>query len=397
MFQIKIKIITTKGSSDKNPRENWIFPDPMFKDFLSIDGLISENLVLYHEKDNHFDLIISNDSELVNFGSLSHRFKINLKSCSKDESNISMAEVLQSTEFEIDALKAKVADQNKSIDSIKKEYSKCEKDLREKVEEAEKLKIELNDLKKIMNLQKQLEDDKANMNKKSEEIETNMEIESRSEHFIIGTFKCDKCSFETNTKSTLESHVKSQHLTHVQVKQNFKCDECNFTSIGYNQLKAHLELHHQSSGNGQLEIKCRICNVAFNDKRSLMKHRKEEHLATVSVCKKYVTGTCPFTASACWWRHEEKKDDQLNLSCYICDKKYESRSELMSHRKKYHIETVPQCSQFVKGICKFQPQFCWFQHCNKDNVNDNTIDTSKVSDKNVDFQKVTKNHDPMSI
>ena len=50
-----------------------------------------------------------------------------------------------------------------------------------KVEEAEKHKIELNDLKKIMNFQNLLEDDQADMNKKSEEVDLNIEVECRTE------------------------------------------------------------------------------------------------------------------------------------------------------------------------------------------------------------------------
>ena len=58
---MEIIIITTKGRGDKNPTVNW-------KD---ID--IGE-LILFHEDECHFNLIVSKQSDLAVNGSLSFRF-----------------------------------------------------------------------------------------------------------------------------------------------------------------------------------------------------------------------------------------------------------------------------------------------------------------------------------
>ena len=117
----------------------------------------------------------------------------------------------------------------------------------------------------------------------------------------------------------------------------------------------------------------------------------------VGVCKKFIAGTCPFTSSACWWRHDDSKDDKSSFCCYICEKTFTSRTDMMNHRKKYHTDMVPKCNQFERGVCKFQSQFCWFQHVENENDNLNMEDDSKISDTNLDFHKVTKNHDPTLV
>ena len=75
MYQVKIKIITSKGISDKNPSVNWIFPDREMERFAELKNVKQNDMVLLHDHDSHFNLIISKDSELIK-GSLSYRFNV---------------------------------------------------------------------------------------------------------------------------------------------------------------------------------------------------------------------------------------------------------------------------------------------------------------------------------
>ena len=76
MFQLKIKIITTKGPSDKNPSVNWISPDEKMAEYAELKNVELGEMVLLHENDTHFDLIVSKDSDLAIVGSLSNRFHV---------------------------------------------------------------------------------------------------------------------------------------------------------------------------------------------------------------------------------------------------------------------------------------------------------------------------------
>ena len=76
MYQMKIKVVTTSGPNDKNPTVNWIHPDQDLKKFAELKDVQIDDLVLLHEKDTHFNLVITNESDLAKYGSLSFRFNI---------------------------------------------------------------------------------------------------------------------------------------------------------------------------------------------------------------------------------------------------------------------------------------------------------------------------------
>ena len=62
MYQIIIKIISTKRTMDKNPIVNRIYPDETMK-----DGELGD-MGLLHEDDIHFNLVAKKDSDLATMG-----------------------------------------------------------------------------------------------------------------------------------------------------------------------------------------------------------------------------------------------------------------------------------------------------------------------------------------
>ena len=73
---MKLKIITTKGHDDKNPTVNWIYPDTELGKFAELKDVKLNDMILLHEDDNHFNLIVNNRSDLAVMGSLSYRFNV---------------------------------------------------------------------------------------------------------------------------------------------------------------------------------------------------------------------------------------------------------------------------------------------------------------------------------
>ena len=61
MYQVKIKVITTAGEIDKNPRVTLIYPDESLKEYAEIQNVDMGTMVLLHERDTHFNLIVSKD------------------------------------------------------------------------------------------------------------------------------------------------------------------------------------------------------------------------------------------------------------------------------------------------------------------------------------------------
>ena len=71
MYQVRIKVINTRGEGDKNPMVYWILPDDDMKQFAELQNVEIPNMVLLHENDVHFNLIVSKDSDLAKNGSIS--------------------------------------------------------------------------------------------------------------------------------------------------------------------------------------------------------------------------------------------------------------------------------------------------------------------------------------
>ena len=55
-----------------------IYPSEELKEFAELKNVEMIELVLLHENDNHFNLIIPNNSDLAQLGSLSYRFNFGL-------------------------------------------------------------------------------------------------------------------------------------------------------------------------------------------------------------------------------------------------------------------------------------------------------------------------------
>ena len=65
MYQINIKVITTKGPDDKNPTVAWIYPDSELKKFAELQNFKMNDMVMLHENESHFNLIISKNCDLA--------------------------------------------------------------------------------------------------------------------------------------------------------------------------------------------------------------------------------------------------------------------------------------------------------------------------------------------
>ena len=76
MYHIKIKIISTKGSNDKEPTVYWVYPDSKLEDFAELKNVDLVDITILHQEDIHFDLVVAGDSDLATLGSLSYRFNI---------------------------------------------------------------------------------------------------------------------------------------------------------------------------------------------------------------------------------------------------------------------------------------------------------------------------------
>ena len=106
-------------------------------------------------------------------------------------------------------------------------------------------------------------------------------------------------------------------------------------------LDAHTwEIHDES-------IACNFCENMFENKRDLMKHKKEEHTEKVDICWQYLGGKCEFEEEKCWFLHKDKNISEFE--CTSCDKKFAVLTKLLHHRKNHHLDSVPTCRYMTSG------------------------------------------------
>ena len=417
MYQVKIKIITTKGLTDKNPIVNWITPDESMKQFAELQDVEINEMVLLHENDNHFDLIVSGDSQLVKYGNMSGRKDViseNEEVFKEDEDKeFSMNSNKDDSSKEVLDLRREIEKLKKKNELFEKQYMECEKELRMKTEEAERLRSELNDLKLKDSLENEVKATLEGLDKSNEiedlhrmkksgfrsnspdielsPVKNSTEIfdekedefncrdcdyqgnthESLQKHIrlthTMDKYKCTDCNYQCRDGKELYNHKKTMHENKKEIEcdhcdhiGNIKCRKCKQAGYKIDELSKHISAPHVMGGN----LKCKTCGKEVETKSKLMIHRKREHPNTVAPCKNYLSGQCDFRAESCWWNHREVVKGQIE--CYFCEKYFDTKSEVMMHRKKEHAKTVKQCSQFESATCKRNEEMCWFKHVNLD-------------------------------
>ena len=220
-------------------------------------------------------------------------------------------------------------------------------------------------------------------------------------------FNCEECDYQGTSKNGLQKHFQIKHVhkeiirckicsemfttnqnlrTHIKTshtEENINCHKCDSDVTSKQNVQKHSELKHERS----YQFDCRICGEEFQTKGNLMYHRKNVHTASVAPCRNTMNGQpCRFSDDKCWWRHVEITGD--NKTCYICGKTFTNRNEMMMHRKIDHGNVVKECQDFHKKQCRFQNNFCWFKHTMKENVNQIESELNQV------FQKASENLKP---
>ena len=406
MYQVNIKVITTKGDKDTNPTSNWILPDKTLKEFAELKNVELEDIVLLHENDIHYNLIVSEQSELATLGSLSFRsnigplMEVNKENTNKNEELEANKSILKSKETQ--NIKLELKKLKESYKKLESEYLDCETRLKIKTEESEKLKIEIKDLKQILesdqtqnthkcsecdasflsvnDLEKHIQKvhDRRQENKCSECSSISTRTEETRKHVINEQtvdqeYNCTGCSYQATSNTELSKHLRNAHT----FDNELFCNECKYQAKTNPELRAHKIDKHPLED----KIRCRICGETFATKSNLMEHRKNKHIQTVAVCQKYRVGKCIFSSKKCWWKHEEESENKTmerEFSCFNCRKTFKTKSEMMVHKKWLHKNTVQNCNLFIDDKCPFNDKSCWFIHEDVNEGQNEDEDTSEV-------------------
>jgi hypothetical protein len=130
-----------------------------------------------------------------------------------------------------------------------------------------------------------------------------------------------------------------------------------------------------------------------------MVHRKKKPANKVNICQRFLAGSCGLGDIKCWYKHEQKKtgnDELSRIQCSNCEKVFETRFELMHHRKSLHYQEVTQCTKSLHGRCWFGAKTCWFHHEGIEQINENGR-TDNIENKNNKEEIIEKIFNMMEV
>ena len=402
MYNMKVKIVR-----DENPASiTEILPDKDMKHTKVVDDeVVSPDMTIIYESGNHFNLVVSRQSDLATLGTITHRdhgkkipvaMKANSKQTKPNQTSFKDIEENKSLPLNEEnvELKAKVESLIQFNEAITQQYRLAIIEMKTLKENLEYLKIENKNLKYFVDNNQTT----GPSDKKSDTAEATKE---KSDEETIKSRTCKECSYICTSNSHLNIHmkrhqdlsvrcrickipfksdtelIKHKKKEHERKSPEYNCMDCDFQSSSRGEFTNHRQQKHTPSSEITVVIKCRNCDTTFQTKWQLMNHRRDIHPSN-RMCKYYAENKCKFTTQGCWYKHEAPLSSN-RFKCFTCDQEFENLNNLMMHKKHDHVENCNNCSKFVEGICQLTDDRCWFIH----NVNEEE-----------DFQEVQGNLPP---
>ena len=166
---------------------------------------------------------------------------------------------------------------------------------------------------------------------------------------------------KTKPKEINKSSVTSQTET-LEDELVLPCVNCTFTAFSEMELRVHLDyVHDKGDSNFDTSYICKVCKRKFLEKGELMKHIKINHENSLPICKFYLRGICNFEDNLCWYKHKRENKSPTTFKCGHCEKSFTDKNGFMHHRKSDHLESVQICRFHNEGSCRFNNR-CWFRH-----------------------------------
>ena len=186
----------------------------------------------------------------------------------------------------------------------------------------------------------------------------------------------------SNNKNPVVQTTLGTQTSLMEDEIQFPCIECVFVATAEMELRIHMDfVHDLNEAEFQTSFSCKVCNRKFTDKCKLMHHMKNMHEEDVQTCRFYVKGLCNFPENKCWYKHKNDSENVVKFNCGHCGKCFSDKNSFMNHRKTQHIESVQICRFYNYDKCRFE-KTCWFRHdSNRSVYSNNSSKTSDISDK----------------
>ena len=132
------------------------------------------------------------------------------------------------------------------------------------------------------------------------------------------------------------SFIRVEHLLESKVLKTdgiLLYHKCDYEAEDKYELDAHTYTEHDA----EQYLICRFCEHCFNTKKELMIHRKKYHIERVDICRDFSRGVCPFIDNVCRYKHDQTVNEgeiaTPKIKCNKCDKEFGNKPEFMKHKK----------------------------------------------------------------
>jgi KRAB domain-containing zinc finger protein len=174
------------------------------------------------------------------------------------------------------------------------------------------------------------------------------------------SYFCEHCSFSSNQKSKLETHIKTIHFGIAE--KTYQCRYCAVTCVSQQNLRKHLANKHKLLDPNILY--CDRCKFTSKVKAKISLHMQRVHLKSVD----------DFLCSSCDVVCQNKKERDLHhfahsdivedldqskeiLVCTICREQFCDRNELLNHLETHRNDvefTTTPCVLCYKPVTGYQ-------------------------------------------
>ena len=418
MFGMSVKIVR-----DLNPpNEHIVYPDPDMKHcMVTSEDMKVPDLTILFQNGNHFNLIVSHDSDLAKFGNQRKHFNNNkriefietflalkkqtgeeVKSPEKHQDLVSIIDATKDDPKALTTIIEKLEIQNRIISDNYKAVT-CEmKNMREQVEF---LKIENRTLKEEKQLREQIvfnETDNLVCIICGLVCSSRNHLSKHRENHNNLKVTCTVCNKEFKTQEEIKTHKEEEHGgKNVVDVEYFSCMDCPFQdpdkNVFFNHRKIHTTSTLTSKGEQQRHVQpsknfiCRNCKDSFINKRLLMNHRRDIHPFSRRQCRYDLEDSCSYPAEECWYRHSTDRQENgaqtpgidrylskslVKYKCHECSEEFRVKNDMMIHKKNIHPETCMPCEQFAAGKCTREKE-CWYLHKSVNSFQFHTCHTCK--------------------
>ena len=143
---------------------------------------------------------------------------------------------------------------------------------------------------------------------------------------------CLICDIVFSKRVNLRRHIQR---VHEPIKMH-QCKFCDLKVTTERSLKKHILTIHE----GKRPFECKQCDVKYKTRTTLYKHIREIHEKTF----KCLTCFMRFSEASLLKNHEkvhERKKQQPNFKCFICNANYELKTDFAKHISEVHEGKKP--------------------------------------------------------